>query len=444
MADFPEGFLWGVSTAAWQIEGSVAADGRGESVWDRFARRGRVNGGETGEPAADHYRRWAEDVALMADLGIGAYRFSVAWPRVQPEGRGKANAAGLDFYDRLVDALAEAGIRPMPCLYHWDLPQALEHRGGWTDRDIAPRFADYACRVAERLGDRVDTWFLLNEPSVHAWAGHLTGEHAPGRTGRRAFLAALHNQNRATAEAIRALRREGDWRLGTALSVVPFGPADDSAAAQEAAETLDAWWNGAFLDPLIHGRYPARIAEMLADPQTGVIEDGDMDRLAVAPDVIGVNHYHRGWARPDRDHPLGATFAPAPPGADPATLTAMGWAVDPSGLAEALRRTAEAAGDRPLIVTETGAAFDDRPDGEGGFRDGRRIDFSGALSGCRGRGDRRGRAAGGRAGLVAARQSGMDLRHPPALRPGPCRLRDRNADAEAQLRLVSPGGAFLK
>ena len=154
MPTFPDDFLWGVSTAAWQIEGSVA-EGRGESIWDRFARRGLVNGGETGEPAADHFRRWREDVALMTDLGLGdgrgAYRFSVAWPRVQPEGKGKANPSGLDFYDRLADALAEAGIRPMPCLYHWDLPQALEHRGGWTHRDIAHRFADYACRVAERL-----------------------------------------------------------------------------------------------------------------------------------------------------------------------------------------------------------------------------------------------------------------------------------------------------
>lgn len=380
MPGLPEDFLWGVSTAAWQIEGSVAADGRGESIWDRFARRGGVHGGETGEPAADHYRRWREDVALMAALGLGdgrgAYRFSVAWPRVQPEGRGRVNPAGLDFYDRLVDALAEAGIRPMPCLYHWDLPQELEHRGGWTHRDIAPRFADYACRVVERLGDRVDTVFMLNEPAVHAWFGHLTGDHAPGRSGAAPFLAALHNQNRAVAEAIRALRREGDWRLGTINAVVPFEPADDTVAAADAAETLDAWWNGAFLDPLVQGRYPERIAERLADPETGVVVEDDLERLAVGLDVLGVNHYHRGWAFPERRAPLGMDFRAAPPGADPRRLTAMGWQIDETGLADALRRARAALGaETPLIVTETGAAFEDRPDGEGRFRDRRRVDF---------------------------------------------------------------------
>jgi len=369
----PPGVLRGVATSAYQIEGAVRDDGRGPSIWDRFCRRpGAIRTGETGDKACDHYHRWREDIALIAELGCDAYRFSVAWPRVQPDGRGRVNAVGLDFYDRLVDGLAEAGVAPVVCLYHWDLPEALQDRGGWTNRETASRFAEYAWRVADRLGDRVATFFMMNEANVHAWLGHLTGVHAPGIVRFEAFRAALHHQTLATAEAMRALDGESrDWRVGTILSLAPVRPGDDSQSAAEAAELADAWWNGAALDPLVHGRYPEPIAEAMDAAVDH--EAGDLARAHRPPDVIGVNYYHPLYATPDRAAPLGLAIADAAPGTR--ETTAMGWGIEPDGLTEILLRLKAGYGDPALMVTETGAAFDDRPDADGRVRDPRRIAF---------------------------------------------------------------------
>ena len=263
---FPDGFAWGASTSSYQIEGAVDVDGRGRSIWDVFCDTpGRVKNGDTGEIACDHYHRWPEDIELLARGGFNAYRFSTAWPRILPAGAGVVEARGLDFYDRLVDGLHAHGITPWLCLYHWDLPQALQEKGGWVNRDIAEKFADYGRVVARRLGDRVKHWAMFNEPNVHALFGYGIGSHAPGLTGLPNFLAAIHHQNLAQGRALQALRAErGDFRLGTVISLQPTRPSPGHEADKTAVARFDAFWNGAFLDPLFKGNYPAAIAEEMA------------------------------------------------------------------------------------------------------------------------------------------------------------------------------------
>ena len=267
MGSLDRSFVWGVSTAAYQIEGAHDAHGKGPSIWDAFAHApGRVAGGDHGDVACDHLARMEEDVALIAGLGVDAYRFSVSWPRIQPTGRGPALAAGLDVYDRLVDLLAEAGVRPWPCLYHWDLPLALQEAGGWAARDTAERFADYAGIVADRLADRAPTWMMLNEPNVHALLGHLLGVHAPGLTDPQAWAAAAHHMNLAVGLGAARLRAaHPGLRLGTILNVQPAVPAGDSEEDHAAAALLDAVWNGNHLEPLARGRYPAATEALKAN-----------------------------------------------------------------------------------------------------------------------------------------------------------------------------------
>lgn len=370
MPVFPSGFVWGAATAAYQIEGAVHEGGRGESIWDRFCRQpGRISDGSSGEIACDHYRRYAEDIALMGDLGIGAYRFSIAWPRLFPAGKGPLNRQGLDFYDRLVDGLCEAGITPFATLYHWDLPQELQARGGWTNRDTIPRFVDYACATAERLGDRVQDFILMNEISVAAWRGHATGVHAPGIANARAFLAATHHMNLAQGEAIRAMRGESSrWRLGSALNLMPIEPADDSMGAADAADLVDAFWNGSVIDPLIHGRYPEIVAERFRP----FVQEGDMERIRQKADFIGLNHYSRAYARQDANQPLGVGMVPPP---DDRPVTAMGWRIDGGGFRETLLRLKEEYNNPPVYVTENGSAFDDIMDADGKVGDPDRIAF---------------------------------------------------------------------
>ena len=252
---FPADFVWGASTSSYQIEGAVEEDGRGKSIWDVYSHSpGRVKGGDTGDVACDHYHRWVEDIEWLARGGFNAYRFSTAWPRILPAGTGAVEHRGLDFYDRLVDGLVTRGITPWLCLYHWDLPQALQDRGGWVNRDIAGQFADYAGIVARRLGDRVKHWAMFNEANVHALFGYGTGGHAPGLTGLPNMLAATHHQNLAQGRALQALRAErSDFRLGTVLNLSPVRPSSESEADRRAAERYDAFWNGAFLDPLFKG-----------------------------------------------------------------------------------------------------------------------------------------------------------------------------------------------
>ncbi|HXZ86612.1 MAG TPA: family 1 glycosylhydrolase, partial [Myxococcota bacterium] len=285
---FPDGFFWGAATAAYQIEGSWQADGKGESIWDRFSHTpGRIRGGHTGDRACDSYRRVAEDVALLRELGLTSYRFSLSWPRIQPSGRGPANRAGLDHYARLVDALLEAGIRPFPTLYHWDLPQALEEEGGWPSRELVRRFADYAELAARALGDRVKAWMLFNEPNIFTSFGYLLGLHAPGRREPDAFLRASHVVNLAAAEAYRAMRAARPaLAIGSALNMSHVEPASASNADAEAARRWHGFLNEWFLRPPLRGAYPDVHPDGLPAARMG-IAPGDLERVRAPFDFLG-------------------------------------------------------------------------------------------------------------------------------------------------------------
>ncbi len=353
--DFPPGFVWGVATSAFQIEGATREDGRGESIWDRFcALPGNVRAGATGDLACDFYHRFSDDVMLMQELGIDAFRFSVAWPRVLPDGRGRVNAAGLDYYDRLVDRLLEAGIRPFVNLYHWDLPQALEDAGGWPERATAEAFAGFAEIVGDRLGDRVADWITHNEPACTALLGYGAGVHAPGRTDLSAALAAAHHVLLSHGWAMEVLRRASpDAEVGIVLDSWPVHPASESVEDAAAAWQLDGRANRWFFDPVLRGSYPEDALERYGDAAPPVL-DGDMAAIAMPLDFLGINNYSRHVVRadPDGGEPI---EVPVPSG----KLTAMGWEVYPQGLAEVLTRLHEEYGVPSLYVTENGAAFAD-------------------------------------------------------------------------------------
>jgi beta-glucosidase len=370
-AAFPDGFLWGVSTSAYQIEGAHDADGRGPSIWDTFTRTpGKVLHAHTGDVATDHYRRWPEDIALMRDAGLKAYRFSIAWPRILPDGTGRANAAGLDFYDRLVDALLAAGITPWVCPYHWDLPQALEDRGGWHNRDVAGWFTDYVRVIVARLGDRVRHWPLLNEPNVHAIFGHGFGNHAPGRTGWPSYCAAQHHQNLATGAALQALRAERrDLTLGTIVSLQPVYAAGPTDADRQARVRFDAAWNRCNLDPMIVGRYPA----VFADDFAPFVKDSDMATIRQPLDFVGVNYYGSAHVVDDPAGFLAATsFGDLPAGVE---VTALGWPIEPNGLVEVMNDLKTHYGNPPVYVMENGACYDDPAPAGGVVDDPRRLAY---------------------------------------------------------------------
>ncbi|HEX2771550.1 MAG TPA: family 1 glycosylhydrolase, partial [Micromonosporaceae bacterium] len=285
---FPPGFVWGVATSAYQIEGAVAEDGRGVSIWDTFTHEpGRIADGTSGDIACDHYHRYVEDVALMADLGISAYRFSVAWPRIQPDGVGPANPAGLDFYDRLVDALLAAGIDPVTTLYHWDLPRARQDGGGWLNRDTAHRFGEYAALVAGRLGDRVKLWITLNEPFVQMTLGYAMGVHAPGETHVFGAFPTAHHQLLGHGLAVAALRDNTASPVAITNSYSPVWAAGDAPADRTAVAAYDALHNRLFTDPLLGLGYPSELGADLT-----VVQDGDLDVIAAPIDALGVNYYN--------------------------------------------------------------------------------------------------------------------------------------------------------
>jgi beta-glucosidase len=364
-ARFPATFLWGAATAAYQVEGAAAEDGRGVSIWDTFSRApGRVADGDTGDVATDHYHRVGQDVALMRELGLGAYRFSVAWPRIQPSGSGAPNEAGLDFYDRLVDELLGAEIRPLVTLYHWDLPQPLEDAGGWPAREVIERFGEYAGIVGARLGDRVQDWVTLNEPWVFSFLGYGEGLHAPGRRDPADAFRAAHHAHLAHRTGRDALKDASPWaRVGIALSLAHVEPASTDADDVAAAERMDAATNRWFLDPAFGRPYPLEvpgIAELLPD---------DIDPEEVAdgsrPDFLGVNYYTRHLVAGDpRAGPLGATLAH---GDGP--RTAMDWEVSPDGFRELLLRIQRTYAPASMLITENGAAFDDAVGEDGAVDD---------------------------------------------------------------------------
>ncbi len=356
---FPRGFLWGASTSAYQIEGALDADGRGTDIWDSFTQAGRVQDGSSAKLACDHYHRYAEDVALLQAAHFNAYRFSIAWPRVVPAGTGAVNQKGLDFYDRLVDRLLDAGIQPMACLYHWDLPQPLQDRGGWQGRAVAGPFADYARVVAARLADRVSHWMMLNEPNVVAIFGYGLGEHAPGlRLGEDGMLRALYHQNLAQGAALRAVAAQrGGLTLGTVTSVQPCIPESGAADDVRAAALWDAVWNRVVLDGLLKGRLP----DLLADRMDAFVQPGDLDTIRYPIDLLGINYYSRNTMKHVPGRPFNAGWGQAR--AD--RFTHMGWPVQPDGLYEQLMDIKANYGNIPVFIAENGAAYDDvvAPDG---------------------------------------------------------------------------------
>jgi beta-glucosidase len=370
----PPGFAWGVATAAYQIEGAVSEDGRGLSIWDTFCRQpGAIRDGQTGDIAADHYHRWAEDVALMAELGIDSYRFSLAWPRIQPAGSGSANRAGLDFYDRLTDALLAGGIRPMPTLYHWDLPQPLEDAGGWMARDTAYRFADYASLAADRLADRIPLWITLNEPFVVTAFGYALGIHAPGKALMLDALATAHHQLLGHGLATAALRAAGVSQVAITNNYSPAWPASDSAADLAATAAYDALHNRLFTDPVLLGSYPDLSAFRVGDGGLECVQDGDLAIISAPIDALGVNYYNptRLSALPDSPLPFQLEPIPGYP------VTNFGWPVIPAGLTELLTTLKDRYAGRlpPVYITENGCSVADEPDADSVIDDQPRITY---------------------------------------------------------------------
>ena len=375
---FPDGFDWGCATASHQIEGSPLADGAGESIWHRFTHSsGMIMNGDTADVACDHYRRYKEDVALMKRLGLTAYRFSIAWPRIFPEGRGHTNQAGLDFYSALVDELLAAGIKPCPTLYHWDLPQSIEDVGGWRNPDTALWFGEYARLMFEKLGDRVKFWITLNEPWVVAFIGHALGLHAPGLINVDQMLVVGHNLLRAHGQAVSAFRQSGrDGRIGITLDVQAAQPATDSAEDKAAAERYAAFKDRWFLDPIFHGKYPDEMCEAFPALPEMTAEDKKIINQPV--DFIGVNNYTRSVWRHNE-----VSFLRAEQVFPEGKYTEMEWEVYPDGLREALVWMHEHYDGPPIYVTENGASFPDdvAPDGE--VNDDDRLDYvRGYLKAC--------------------------------------------------------------
>ncbi|MEU3642400.1 GH1 family beta-glucosidase [Lentzea sp. NPDC034063] len=360
MTTFEPGFLWGAATSSYQIEGAVAEDGRGPSIWDTFcATPGKVDNGDTGDVAADHYRRYPEDVAVMRGLGLGAYRFSIAWPRVQPLGSGKVEERGLDFYKRLVDTLLDNDIQPWPTLYHWDLPQPLEDAGGWPERDTALRFAEYAQIVHEALADRVTHWTTLNEPWCSAFLGYATGRHAPGRQDPAASIRAAHHLLLGHGLAARAMP---DARVGIALNLSHVTAGSATEADLDAARRIDGMQNRLFLDPVLRAEYPDDVLRDLA-PVTGFehVQDGDLKTIAAPIDFLGVNYYSPmlvgHGTTPSPSAYVGSEHVRHLDGGRP--RTSIGWEIDAGGLFDLLLRLDRDYPAIPLYITENGAAFDD-------------------------------------------------------------------------------------
>ena len=358
-AAFRDDFLWGTATAAYQIEGSPDADGRGPSIWDTFSHTpGRTANGETGDVACDHYRRMPDDVALMAGLGVNAYRFSVSWPRVQPTGSGAVEQRGLDFYERLVDALLERGIAPALTLYHWDLPQALEDEGGWLARDTAYRFADYAGIVAARLGDRVHKWITINEAVVVSTFGYALGTNAPGKFLLFDSFPATHHVLLAHGLGTAAVRAvTPDASVGITHNLSPVLPLTDSAEDAAAAVALDAIQNRTYMDPCLLGRYPA-LEDVRVPIDRSCVLEGDLDVIAAPIDVIGINYYNPTTVKaPGEGNPFPFEIVPM----TDFEQTDMGWPVVPGGLRDVLVQQKARYGDAlpPVMVTENGVAFPD-------------------------------------------------------------------------------------
>ena len=375
---FPEGFLWGTATSSHQIEGAFREGGRGESIWDRFAATPcKIEDGSDASVACDHYHRWKQDIAMMKWLDVGAYRFSIAWPRIIPAGRGATNIEGLDFYDALIDALLEADIKPLVTLYHWDLPQTLQDRGGWSARETAEAFVEYTAAVANRLGDRVRHWATHNEPWCIATLGYEEGRHAPGHKDPSEGLRAAHHLLLSHGWATEVLRQESPAsEVGIVLNLAPAMPASDSGADAEAARWFDGFFNRWYLEPIFRGRYPEdaiedRIARgHIESTDLPFVCPGDFKAITAPLDFLGVNYYGRTVLREGDDgKPISVRVVPEE------DLTDMGWEVYPEGLYDLLLHLKNEYGPAKIYITENGAAYADGPDSAGRITDVRRVEF---------------------------------------------------------------------
>jgi beta-glucosidase len=382
---FPDGFLWGAATASYQIEGAPDADGKGPSIWDTFSHTpGKVHHGDNGDVACDSYHRFGEDIEMAKRLGLGSYRLSLSWPRIQPTGRGAANAKGLDYYNRVIDGLLEAGIEPMVTLYHWDLPQALQDQGGWANREVADWFAEYAAIAGEAFGDRVTRWITLNEPWCSAHVGYRDGRHAPGVRDTAQAVAANHHLLLAHGRAVKALRAANvTGEVGITLNLAVVRPVTPEAAG--AAAVIEARQNGCYLDPIFRGQYPALIAD---DPGyspaavPGLVHEGDLAEIGAPLDFLGVNYYFpgmMGMLAADGQPRAGETVnGPGTVDVRPGSLayTAMGWPVVPDSIRELMTRVvAPVTGELPVYVTENGSAWYDYVTADGQVHDEERTDY---------------------------------------------------------------------
>jgi len=374
---FPENFLWGAATSSYQIEGAWQEDGKGESIWDRFAHTpGNIENNDTGDKACDHYHRYKEDVAMMKQLNLGAYRFSISWPRIFPTGKGRANGKGIDFYSRLIDELLAAGITPLATLYHWDLPQTLQDQGGWGNRDVAPRFSDYAAAVGKHLGDRLKMWATFNEPAVFTLLGNVTGSHAPGFEEPLTYFTIAHHVNLAHGGAVIALRDEVRYpEIGIVLNIPPVHPSTESRMDETAARTMDGILNRWYAEPALLGRYPDDMLELIS-PLKVPMAAADMDKIYQPIDFCGLNLYTRLFVKHDAGVPLIEASVDTKKGLSipDAQYTDMGWEIYPESIYESLIRFKQEWGNPAVYITENGAAMNDRWAG-GSIADDGRIDF---------------------------------------------------------------------
>lgn len=372
---FPKGFLWGTASASYQIEGACNEDGRGESIWDRFSHTpGKVKNGDTGDVACDFYHRYRDDIALMAELGLGAARFSISWPRIQPQGRGALNQKGLDFYSRVVDELLARQIKPFVTLFHWDLPQALEDAGGWPNRDTAKYFRDYAAIVADRLGDRVKHWMVFNEPWIFTILGYFAGMHAPGRREPAEALRATHVVNLAQGLAVRVIRERGHKpeAVGTAFSMSPVHPKNPgSKEDRDAAERWHRFYNLWFLETVMNGRYPEIYLNGRLEDRVE-IRPGDLETVKAPLDFVGINLYARAVVEADPGDPNLGLKQVRPDGNE---FTDFNWEVYPKALCEMILAITRDYKRPPIYVTENGCSYGEAPGADGEVRDERRVRF---------------------------------------------------------------------
>lgn len=383
--NFPPDFLWGAATSSYQIEGAADEDGRGRSIWDVFSKTpGKVANGDNGDIANDHYHRYPEDIAIMKEIGLQGYRFSFAWPRLFPHGDGAREERGFAFYDRLIDSILGAGIEPLATLYHWDLPQSLQDKGGWVNRDIVNRFADYSTAIVERFGDRVQKFTPINEPWVVAWLGYGIGIHAPGIKDRASAFAAAHHTVMAHSASTQAMRSaRSDILTGPVLNQANYVPDDVNDPFQaHTAEVLDAVQNRFWMDAFMHGCYPEILMKEFGAELGAVIKDGDLQSATVKNDFIGINFYFDSRVGPavaglDQWHSISSLFGAASDETPSGALTDMGWPLTPMGLENLLVRWHKEHGEKlpDIYITENGAAYDDGPDTTGRIKDVRRIDY---------------------------------------------------------------------